>query len=270
MQRWMTLPLALSASAAALGQAACVGTTGSDLFTFAAAAAGPVGADPSRPFAFTTSGGYRVTLTEARLHIGALYLNHLRPTAGAQATACVLPGTYVAEVTRGLDVDLLSGALQPFPALGEALADQASTAEVWLTGGNVNEGDSDAPILTVTGEAEKDAMIYPFAGTVTIGRNRALPVSDPAQPGANPLCKQRIVSPIFVNITPRAGGRLVVRIDPRVFLTSVDFAALGEPSGTPPRYRFEDATVRAPDRALYEGLHRTIGAYTFSWEDAPQ
>jgi hypothetical protein len=254
-------------SFALLGGTACGGTTGSDLFTFSAAAAGPEGADPSRPFTFTSGRGYDVTLTTARLHIGALYLNRVRATPGAQATACVLPGTYVAQITRGLDVDLLSAAPQPFPEVGEALSERAYTAEVWLTGGDVNEADTGVAIFTVTGTAAKNAAAYPFDGAVTIGRNRAVRSSDPAQPGANPICKQRIVSPIAVDITPRRDGRLVVRADPRAFLTDVDFAALGEPSGVPPRYRFEDASARAPDRALYERLRATRGSYTFSWEE---
>src|SRR6185503_5135813 len=89
----------------ALFASACVGTTGGDLFTFDAAASGPEDADPARPFTFTSGLGYRVTLTRAKVHIGAVYVNNAFPVSGAQSTNCVLPGVYVAEVTQGLDVD---------------------------------------------------------------------------------------------------------------------------------------------------------------------
>jgi len=39
-----------------------------------------------------------------------------------------------------------------------------------------------------------------FEGVVTIGSNRRVPSSDPATPGANPLCKSRIVTPIPIDL----------------------------------------------------------------------
>src|SRR3954463_15637776 len=114
----------------ALGASSCVGTTGGDLFTFTAAAAGPADADPGRPFTFTTGRGYQVTLTRAKVHLGAVYLNRAQPVSGAQATSCILPGIYVAEVTQGVDVDALSPAPQAFPGEGEAIGDHAVAGEV--------------------------------------------------------------------------------------------------------------------------------------------
>src|SRR4051794_12926550 len=87
---------------------ACVGTTGGEVIDFPVAAAGPTDAEATRPFEFTTDRGWHVVLTIATIHIGAIYLSQIQPTSGAQATGCVLPGTYVAQVTTGMDVNVLS------------------------------------------------------------------------------------------------------------------------------------------------------------------
>jgi hypothetical protein len=251
-------------AALALSTTACVGTTGGDLFTFDAAAGGPEGFDPSRPF--TTGRDYEVTLTAARVHVGAVYLNRAMPLSGAQETSCVLPGTYLTQVTRGLDVDVLSPALQAFPEPGEGVTGTALAGEVWLTGGEVDAIDDDTPVLEVTGTATKGAASVPFAASLTIGRNRAVPATSPSLPGANPICKQRVVSPIALHLPVRAGGRLVVRIDPRGWFENVDFAALERVSQSPPLYRFHDDDSDQPSRNLYDGLRAVQGVYTFDWQ----
>src|SRR5207245_11274119 len=90
------------------------------------------------PLSLDTSAGYHVSLTRALLHVGAVYLNESNPNPGAGPAPCVLPGIYVAEVFGPVTVDLLSPLLQSFPALGEGTETAAKTAEVWLTGGDVN------------------------------------------------------------------------------------------------------------------------------------
>lgn len=245
----------------------CIGTTGGDLFTFDAAASGPEDAVEGEPLAFTTGRGFAVTLDRAKVHIGAVYLNRAMPVSGAQATSCVLPGIYVAEVTRGLDVDALSPAPQAFPVEGEAVEDRALAGEVWLGGGDVDALSDPTVVLDVAGTAEKGGVAYPFEGALTIGENRAVPTSDPAQPGANPICKERIVSPIPVNATPRAGATLRVRVDPRPMFANVDFAALDRVSTDPPLYRFLDATEGQPNVNLYQALKATIGVYDISFDE---
>lgn len=250
---------------AAISSAACVGTTGSDLVTFDAAAAGPEDAVAGAPFEFVSGRSYRVSLTRAKVHVGAVYLNRARPISGAQETSCVLPGIYVAEVTQGLDVDALSPDPQPFPVKGEGTADRAIVGEVWLTSGDVNVEDDSTVVLDVAGTAEKDGRSYPFEGAITIGKNRAIPATDPALPGQHPICKERIVSPIDLDITPRDGGRLLLRVDPRAFFANVDFAKLDRISEDPPLYAFADEGAGQPNVSLYEGLHARHGAYLFSW-----
>lgn len=244
---------------------ACVGTTGSDLVTFEAAAAGPEDAVAGQPFVFTSGRGYEVTLTRAKLHVGAVYLNRARPVSGAQATSCVLPGIYVAEVTEGLDVDTLSPAPQPFPMKGEGTADHAIVGEVWLTNGDVNALEDQGVILDVAGTATRGGDTFPFEGKLTIGANRVPPVADPSLPSAHPICKERIVSPIDVSLTPKNGGSLLLRIDPRGWFTDVDFAKLASDSNAPPLYAFDDETVPGPDASLYRGLQARTGVYQFSW-----
>jgi hypothetical protein len=262
-----TIPSLFLASLACLpALVSCVGTTGSDLFTFDAEASGPEDAAAGQALSFTTGRGYTVRLDRARVVVGAVYLNKAVPISGAQTTSCVLPGIYVAQLTRGLTVDALSPEPQPFPDKGEALEARALAGEVWLTGGDVNSLGDDTVILDVAGTAERDGTSYPFEGKLTIGQNRATPEDDPSQPGAHPICKERIVSPIPVALTPREGGRLRLRIDPRGLFTNVDFSALERVSDAP-LYRFADRTEGQPNVNLYRGLQAREGTYQFSWHD---
>ncbi|MFT3766793.1 MAG: TonB family protein [Minicystis sp.] len=255
--------LILAALAAPLS--ACVGTTGSDLVTFDAAAAGPADAVAGQPYAFTSGRGYDVMLTRAKLHVGAVYLNRSRPVSGAQATNCILPGTYVAEVTDGLDVDVLSPEPQKFPVKGEATETRAIVAEVWLAHGDVNADEDGDAILDVAGTASRNGVTIPFEGLLTIGSNRKPLITDPSIPSAHPICKERIVSPIDVDITPQNGGSLLLRIDPRGWFTNVDFEKLAPPSDGSSTYAFADETVPGPDASLYHGIQARLGVYQFSW-----
>ncbi|HVY46878.1 MAG TPA: hypothetical protein VHB21_13415, partial [Minicystis sp.] len=97
--------------------------------------------------------------------------------------------------------------------------------------------------------------------------NRLPPVTDPSQPSAHPICKERIVSPIAVNLVPTAGGSLLLRIDPRGMFTNVDFAALHEETKDPPRYRFRDDDGDQPSLNLYRRMQAREGVYAFEWID---
>jgi len=257
------------AIAAALCALACTDTTGGGLVSFRAAAAGPIDAQDGAPLAFTTGLGWDVTLSRAKLHIGALYLNQSVPISGSQETSCVLPGIYVGEVTSSLDVDLLSSKPQLFPSIGRGTTTTAKAAEVWLTGGDVNAANDPTILLDVQGTAEKGGETRPFEGKLTIGGNRLLPAKDTSLPGSNPICKQRIVSPIAVDLTLADGGLLLVRADPRAMLDAVDFAALapspGAP-GVPPLQIFADVTDGAPNIAIYNAMRARVGVYTFAFQ----
>jgi hypothetical protein len=240
----------------------CVETTGGDMVTFHALAAGP--ANATFPLQFET-GGFSVTLRRARLHVGAVYLNESAPISVSQETSCLLPGLYVAQVTSSVDVDLLSSEPVAFPELGRGNSHTAVSGEVWLSGGDVNASDDNTVILDVAGTATKDGVDRPFDGALTIGSNRAIAVKDPALPGSNPICKQRIVSPIPTDVTLSSGGTLTLRIDPRGMFSNVDFSQLEGVQTSPPLFRFADETDGQPNVNLYKGLRSRLGVYTFEW-----
>jgi hypothetical protein len=261
---FLSLPPALAASSLL---PACVGSTGGELLTFRAYARGARDAEKGRPYAFVSSRGWAVTLTRAKLHVGAMYLNKARPTSVSSETACTLAGIYVAEVPGPLDVDLLDPSLQRFSVDGFATTDFAPTGEVWLVGEDVNAIDDPTVILDVAGTASKDGAAYPFEGALTIGRNRLPASSDPATPGATPICKERIVSPIETAIRPAPGGSLVLAVAPSRLFANVDFSRLAFDGAV---YRFDDEGADQPSKNLFSGLRSAGDVYAFEWTSAAE
>jgi len=252
-------------SAAHVAGVGCVGTTGGEHVSFRAAAAGPEDA-ANGTLEFDNGRGFHVLLTRARLHIGALYLNQSVPSSGSQATSCILPGIYVGEVLGALDVDALSPKPQAFPSRGDGTSFEAKAGELWLTGGDVDRIEDTTVILDAAGTADQNGAEYPFEARLTIGANRIIPSTNPAYPGANPICKQRIVSPIALDLTLREGGELLIRVDPRAWFAGVDFSTLQRVQDDPPLYRFVDSATTPADISLYDGLHARTGAYRFIWK----
>jgi hypothetical protein len=244
--------------------AACVGETGGNAVVFTAAAAGPADATAGQPLSWSMN-GFDVALTEATLHVGAIYLDEAAPVSGAQATGCYLTGTYVAQETSALDVDLLSPTPQPFPQRAVGITEPAPlVGQVWLTGGDVNQVADTTAILKIAGTATQGGASFPFTGALTIGANRA--PAGGGTGGGNSICKQRIVTPISVSLTLATTGGLLLRIDPRLFFTGVAFSQL--PSGSAGGYAFSDDPA-APGyvptgQALYSNLHSTA-PYEFGW-----
>ncbi len=245
----------------------CAGGTGGQTLRFPLAAAGPADATPGAPLVFTT-GAFSVTLTEAKLHVGAVYLNQAAPASGAQATDCYLPGTYVAEETAALDVDLLDPAPQRFPQAALGVTEPPALAEqLWLTGGDINAPDDPTPILQIAGTADGPAGTFPFQGTVTIGANRV--PAGTVVGGGDSICRQRIVSPIQQPVTLESTGGLLLRIDPRLLFVDVDFSQLGS-DPTTGVYTFSDdpgAPGYAPAGQNLYGNLRSVGPYRFGWEE---
>lgn len=254
--------------ACVLAAPACIGTTGSGLVTFDAYGAGAADLPPNAAtdgVSFVNGRGWSITLTRAQLHVGALYLNRSVPVSGGQERQCFLPGVYVAQVLAGTTIDALSPALQPFPEPGSGTADHAVTGEVWLTGGRIDAPDDRTLIAEVAGTATRGSESMRFEGTVTIGRNRQPLQTDPARPGANPLCAARIVTPISTSITPTDGGSLVLRVDPRAWFANVE---LGELSPVTPESDLRivpDDSDTQPSRNLFIGLRAAAGVYRFEW-----
>ena len=243
---------------------ACGGTTGSGLVTFSGVASGPSDVSDGS-VSFTSGAGADITLTKAQMHLGAVYLNQSVPSSGAAAEPCISPGIYVAEVFGPLDVDLLSGSPVHFPTTGEGTETEAKTAEVWLTNGDVNAKEDPTVIFDVEGTAVQAGQTYPFRASITIGSNRTPKVTNAALPSANPVCHKRIVSPILVDITPTAGGALVLEIDPRHMFNGVDFSQATKVSDAPVAYQIPD-TSAGPGGALFKGMTSNAGVYAFSWK----
>jgi hypothetical protein len=250
---------AIALAALALFGVACGGTTGGQLLSFSAAAAGPADAAPGQPFDFTTDRGWHVVLKQATLHVGALYLDQSEPVSGSQGTNCILPGTYVAQVTSGLDVNLLSPVPAVFPAQGQGTTiPPARVGQVWLTGGDINATTDPTPILILAGTADEGGTVIAFEGTITISAQAATG----AAAGQDPVCKQRIVS-VPADVSVQSTGGLLLRVDPRLLFVNVDFSQLPKSGDT-----FDFSSDPSSDQAslnLYNNLRSAGALYTFSW-----
>jgi hypothetical protein len=251
----------------------CVGQTGGDTIAFPASIAGPGDAVAGQPLAFV-SGAFQVVLTQATLHVGAMYLDQTAPVAGQQATGCYLTGTYVAQVvppsgSAGLDVNLLDATPQAFPASGLGITEPPSMiGQVWLTGGDINTVADTTPILVLAGTATQAGTSFPFTAAVTIGSNHQS--SGTGTGGGDPICKQRIVTPIPAVVTIQTTGGLLLRVDPRLFFVGIDFSQL-PPDASTGGYAFSDdptsPTYFPTGQDLFSNLE-SIGPFTFSWNGA--
>jgi len=254
--RTLVLALALLATG-------CIQTTGGNVVSFEAQAFGDPSIVGGGPLTFTSARGYEVRLTRAQLALGALYLNQQNPKNYTTEQACIQEGIYSGEVRGGLVVDALSPVPTNFPVAGNGTDLPTRAAELWLTGGDLFADDDDTVLLDVAGEATRGAEVFPFEGQLTIGTNRVVPPRNPALPGSNPLCRQRIVSPIAFDATLTQGSTVALIIDPRAWFQSVEFAELTKVSDAPLLYRFVDdqASSAQPDKALYSAMRSASGPY---------
>jgi len=246
----------------------CVGEAGGDTYTFPVAAAGPENATPG--LVCPASAGWTVTLSQASLHVAAIYLNQSVPVSGGQATSCVQPGTYVAEQTSARDVDLLSAAPQLFPSPGRGLAPPAAqVGEVWLSRGAIDAVPSSSPpepILVVAGTATATGggASLPFSAQVTLESNYQ---TSNQLAGGDPICKKRIVSLIPAMVTLASQGGLLLRIDPCRFFLGVDFSRVPVDATSGVATFSDDPTASSyalSGAYLYGNLHSS-SPYSFSW-----
>ncbi len=120
-------------------------------------------------------------------------------------------------------------------------------------------------LLDVAGIASRGADSFPFEGKLTIGTNRVTPPRNPALPGSNPLCRQRIVSPIAFDATLAQGSVVWLLVDPRSWFVGVDFSELPKVTDLPLLFRFTDDSESSaqPDKALYSAMRSASGPYRF-------
>jgi hypothetical protein len=243
--------------------AGCIQTTGGNLVSFAALAQGDPAVVTGGPLSFTTPRGFDVRLDRARLTVGAMYLSQQNPQSYTLEPSCIQPGIYSGEVRGGLVVDALSPAPQPFPVAGNGTDAQTRAAELWLTGGDLLATTDRTVILDVAGEATRGPDAWPFSAQLTISSNRATPPRNPALPSSNPLCQQRIVSPIAFDAVLAEGCTVALVVDPRAWFASVDFTELTPHPDTPGAFVFTDdgASSSQADRALYNALRSAAGPY---------
>jgi len=225
----MTRRLALAGAAAICASApSCNGTTGGQLVTFAAYAQGAPGA--AQPFVVN---GFTIQLTAARMHIGALYFDESPPATSFDQPTCISPGVYAAQVPGSVEVDLLDPQPQEFEVYGSGSADLAVSWQIWLTNGDINEANLGTRMVDLEGTATQGGQTYSFGAIVTINDNRLTPVTNPATPGENPICKERIIELSPIGITFSNGGRLIVTVDPRGwFNENIDFSKLPQVGDT--------------------------------------
>lgn len=255
-------------ASALLSAVSCIGSTGGERVSFQASAAGPKDAVPGKPLVFATSSGFSVTLTSAKLHVQAFYLDRRDRTRPERETSCYNADAYVGELRTSTDIDLLSGTPQPFAAPGDALAGVVNSADVWLGEGDINaftQASARQVVLHAAGIASRGTETFPFAVDFRIDANRAKAPDSTALPGSNPICQQRIVSKIPTGFYVGGPGSLVLRVDPRPMFDAVDFSQVPKESDSPISYRFVDDDSTQPSATLMNGLRKNRGVYSFEW-----
>lgn len=252
-----------------VGVVGCGDTTGSARVTFAVEAAG-IARDAAQPLAFTNDQGWSITLSEARVALGPLYLNTvaplegdrrnplrrlgdlLLPSAWADGTSHLSGGRIVGECTTQVEVDALNPSLVAVPGGGDGVDDPALTAEVWLFN---RDGALGGAAVRVAGTARKDDQEIAFEGSLVIDQSLVT--------AGGSLDTARKVRGIPAAITLANGGALRVRVDPRGWFDGADFRELTTGTAREGRYRFtaQDNVGRA---FLNRARARAAFAVTFS------
>jgi hypothetical protein len=247
--------------------ASCNGTTGYELVNFYAAARGAPDAVKGQSYAFEV-GGQRVTLTQATLHVGALYLTQSVPTSGGGPAPCVLPGTYdgvfVGQVRGGGDIDLLDPSIQPLSVTGNGSTIPAVTGQVWLMHGDVNAASDPLPVLTLQGSIEMGGTTKSFSAAIAISQSTQGSSASSGLPGENQVCQKRIVDGVPVSLTLAQGGTLVLDLDPKALFANADLSQLPT-TGCETALCFTDDSSNQPSVNLLKNLTSAGGLYRFEW-----
>ncbi len=265
-------------------QPGCAASTGSQRFSFEALAGGVAApADPG-PFTFINQAGWSITLTQAEVTLGPLYLNVipplrsqarsfldvLIPSAHAQASEHLAPGRILGEVLGQVTFSALSPALVPFPVLGTLTEEEVRTAEVWFypaPGVSPDTTQIDTVALAVAGEAMRDGVLVPFHGALVLDADWLM--EQPAGTrGSQSIAEIRRVRGIATSFVPREGGHLELRVDISRLFRGADFSRLDmnptDASGARELIQARSGRDQVMTN-MYQGLRDANGTYTVSW-----
>lgn len=231
---------------------------------------------------FSNDQGWTITLTEARVAVGPLYLNTIEPTqcdtCGAMSLfhrveTTLLPrawahgqdhlgtGEFVGQVTRQVEVDALSPQLVEIAGGGDGIDATVRTAEAWLYN---RDGSLRGAAIRVAGVAQREeptAMEVPFEG--------ALVADESIVTARAPLDQARRVRGIPAALTLTEGGALVVRVDVREWFKGADFSELADrPTNSAGRHAFTPADNVG--RAFINNARAARGVFSVTFQPSPQ
>jgi hypothetical protein len=262
----------LLAALGALCLAGCGDSTGSGRVAFAVRVGGVERADRG-PLTFDTEQGWRVTLTDARVALGPIYLNTLAPVVARRSLGDRLvdffvrpayahgewhlgAGRIVGEVTTQTLVDALDPSLSAIAGGGDGVLDAVQSVEFWY----FNYAPMQGAAVRVAGVAEKGADRVPFEGALVIDERLATPQM--------PIDIARRVRGVPARFALVDGGALTVRVDPSGWFRGADFSELLTLTpGATGAYRFTaDDNV---GRAFVENVRGTRGMFSASFAPRP-
>lgn len=234
---------------------------------------GGVERDARAPMTFDNDQGWRVTLTDARIAVGPIYLNTLTPvvarrtlgdrvsdlfvrSAWADGALHLGAGRIVGQVTTQVVVDLLDPALQTLPGGGDGVLERVHSLEFWY----FNDPAIQGAAVRVAGVAEKGEQRVNFDGALEINEALATP--------QRPLEVARRVRGVPGDFELTDGGSLTVRVDPRGWFRGADFSELLARPASPEGVRTFDPTDNV-GRAFIENARGVQGVFLPSFSAAP-
>lgn len=202
---------------------ACVTETGGERIHFEAVIE-PVHQGSEGQLSWTDDAGWDVTLTEASVALGPVYLWSDEPLLEVGwLLDAVVPrafaqdhfeaGFVTAELTEQVRVDLVSGAPVAMPH-ASAIAGPSRSGEIWL------EPASDGPTILLRGEATDGSITVPFALDLTYDDDWF-----DVGAGDNPVLLRRVRG-IPWTAELHEGGRLAIGVDVVTWLDGIDWAEL--------------------------------------------
>jgi hypothetical protein len=262
----------------------CTASTGGERFPFEASAGG---VDPpgGEPFTFVTQTGWQVTLSQADVTLGPVYLNVipplrvsrsfgdlLVPNAWAQSESHLDAGRIAGEMLAQVSFSAVSAALVRFPTTGTMTSEPIRTAEVWFypePGVAPEATEIDTVAFEVRGEATRDGAEVRFRGSLVLNDDWLSEQAEGSR-GAQPITTIRKVRGIPAAFSPSAGGRLEIRFDVTRLFRGAEFGNLeanpSDPDGTKLLVQAKSGRVTRDQvmTNLYQGL-RELETYSVRW-----